>query len=172
MDQNKTIIGTVMMPNQANPNGNVFGGEIMKMMDSAAYACGYKYAHMNVVTARVDELEFHKPIFIGDLVNCTAEVVFVGHSSMEIFVNVEVEDIEHGDKPEQALTAYFTMVAMDRNGRPKAVAPLKVTTPEQRAAFEEGKERYEAHKARKRKQREAAFVAAKKAEQAAQSAKK
>ena len=67
----------------------------MKMMDSAAYAAARRYARSNVVTARVDELEFHLPILIGDLVVCTADIVFVGHSSMEIAVNVEVEDLEH-----------------------------------------------------------------------------
>ena len=63
-----------MMPSQANPNGNVHGGEIMKMMDSTAYAAARRYARSNVVTARVDELEFHLPILIGDLVTCSAEI--------------------------------------------------------------------------------------------------
>ena len=158
MEQSTTVTGSVMMPSQANPNGNVFGGEIMKMMDSVAYACSVRYAHSNVVTARVDELEFHKPIFIGDLVTCTAKVVFVGHSSMEVFVNVEVQDLEREDNPERALTAYFTMVALDRNGRPHAVRPLDVVTEEDRAAFEAGRRRYEAHKAAKREAAAAALA--------------
>ena len=150
VEDTTTVTGSVMMPSQANPNGNVFGGEIMKMMDSAAYACSLRYAHSNVVTARVDELEFHKPIFIGDLVTCTAKVVFVGHTSMEVFVNVEVQDMEREDKPERALTAYFTMVALDRNGRPHAVQPLEVITEEEKEAFAAGRKRYEDHKAAKR----------------------
>ncbi len=97
--ENRIIISEVMMPSQANVAGNVHGGEIMKMMDSAAYAAARRYARSNVVTARVDELEFHLPILIGDLVVCTADIVFVGHSSMEIAVNVEVEDLEHEGKP-------------------------------------------------------------------------
>ena len=56
MAQNKLIISQVMMPNQTNPSGNIYGGDIMKMMDSAAYAVTRKYARCNVVTARVDEL--------------------------------------------------------------------------------------------------------------------
>ena len=141
MAQNKIVISQVMMPSQANPNGNVHGGEIMKMMDSTAYAAARRYARSNVVTARVDELEFHLPILIGDLVTCSAEIVFVGHSSMEIAVNVDVEDLEQEGKPQRALTAYFTMVALDRNARAKR-------------AFEDGRRRYEAHKERKRIQRE------------------
>ncbi|MFA6850830.1 MAG: hotdog domain-containing protein [Selenomonadaceae bacterium] len=149
---NRIVISEVMMPSQTNPNGNVHGGEIMKMMDSAAYAASRRYARANVVTARVDELEFHLPILIGDLVVCTADIVFVGHSSMEVAVNVEVEDLEHEGKPQRALSAYFTMVALDRNARPKSVPPLLLDTEEARTAFEEGKQRYEDHKTKKKQQ--------------------
>ena len=164
MAQNKIVISEVMMPSQANPNGNVHGGEIMKIMDSAAYAAARKYARSNVVTARVDELEFHSPILIGDLVTCTAEIVFVGHSSMEVAVNVEVEDLDQEGKPQRALSAYFTMVALDRNSRPKSVPPLILDTEDAKRAFDEGRQRYEAHKARKKQQRdeEKARAAAKK----------
>ena len=134
MAQNKLIISQVMMPNQTNPSGNIYGGDIMKMMDSAAYAVTRKYARCNVVTARVDEL--------------------VGHSSMEVTVNVDVEDLDQEGKPQRALTAYFTMVALDRNSRPKAVPPLIIDSEEARRAFEEGRRRYEAHKEQKRQQRE------------------
>ena len=154
--RNMVIMSQVMMPSQANVAGNVHGGEIMKMMDSAAYAAARRYARSNVVTARVDELEFHLPILIGDLVVCTADIVFVGHSSMEIAVNVEVEDLEHEGKPQRALSAYFTMVALDRNSRPKNVPPLLLLTEEERAAFEDGKRRYEKNKAMKAKQKERA----------------
>ena len=156
MGQNKIVISQVMMPRQTNPNGNVHGGEIMKMMDSTAYAAARKYARSNVVTARVDELEFHLPILIGDLVTCTAEIVFVGHSSMEVAVNVDVEDLDQEGKPERALSAYFTMVALDRNSRPKSVPPLILDTEEAKKNFEAGRIRYEEHKARKKQQREEA----------------
>ena len=98
MQESRIVISEVMMPSQANPNGNVHGGEIMKLMDSAAYAAARRYARSNVVTARVDELEFHLPIRIGDLVVVTADVVYVGHSSMEIAVNVIVEDLDDGSR--------------------------------------------------------------------------
>jgi acyl-CoA hydrolase len=155
MNDNRVVIGQVMMPNQANPNGNVYGGEIMKIMDSAAYAVARRYARGNVVTARVDELEFHLPIHIGDLVTCTAEVVFVGHSSMEVSVSVDVEDLDVDSKPCRALTSFFTMVALDRNNRPKAVPPLAIDTDEAREAFEAGRRRYEKHKADKQRERAA-----------------
>ncbi|WP_333595219.1 acyl-CoA thioesterase, partial [Anaerospora hongkongensis] len=79
--ESKLVISEVMMPSQANVAGNIHGGEIIKLMDSTAYAAARRYARSNVVTARVDELEFHLPIFIGDLVICSAQVVYVGKSS-------------------------------------------------------------------------------------------
>ena len=143
------------MPSQTNPNGNVHGGELMKMMDSTAYAAARKYSRSNVGTARVDELEFHTPILIGDLVTCTAEVIYVGHTSMEVAVNVEVEVLEAEQGPQHALSAYFTMVALDRNGRPMAVPPLELETEEAKAAFEAARKRHELYHERK-KQRELA----------------
>lgn len=147
----QVIISQIMLPNQANVAGNVHGGEIMKIMDSTAYTAARRYAHTNVVTARVDELQFHEPILIGDLVICTAEIVFVGHTSIEISVKVEVEDLDDESTPQQALSAYFTMVAMDRNGKPLPVPPLKLETDTEKRAFMEGKRRYEEHRQSKRK---------------------
>ena len=69
---------------------------------------------------------------------------------MEIAVNVIIEDLDDNRDPQLALSAYFTMVALDRNARPKSVPPLALDTEEARAAFEEGKRRYAEHKARKR----------------------
>lgn len=149
----KIYLSEVMMPSQTNPNGNVHGGELMKMMDSTAYAAARKYSRSNVVTARVDELEFHTPILIGDLVTCTAEVIYVGHTSMEVAVNVEVEVLEADQGPQHALSAYFTMVALDRNGRPMAVPPLELETEEEKTAFEAARKRHELYHQRK-KQRE------------------
>jgi len=151
VSESKLIISEVMLPNQANVAGNIHGGEIMKLMDLAAYAVARRFAHTNVVTARVDELEFHLPIFIGDLVICTAQVAYAGKSSMEITVTVEVEDLECSDR-KKALSAFFTMVSLDKKGKTNLVPKLILNTPEEIAAFDEGEKRYERYKA-KRKQR-------------------
>ena len=126
------------MPHQANVAGNIHGGEIIKLMDSTAYATARRYARTNV----------HLPIFIGDLVICTAQVVYVGNSSMEIVVIVEVEDLETEGK-KRALTAFFTMIALDKKGRPTKVPELTLETEEEKRAFEEGRLRYERHKHKK-----------------------
>ena len=147
--ENKRTVLTmsqVMLPSQANVAGNVHGGEIMKFMDSTAGAAAVRYSHGNVVTARVDELQFHSPIFVGALVSCTGRIAYVGNTSMEVVVTVEVEDLESGEPPQRALSAYFTMVALDRMGKPRKVPDLAIETEEEKRLFEEGKKRRQERK--------------------------
>ncbi len=139
----KLIMSQVMLPSQANVAGNVHGGEIMKLMDTAAGAVAKKYARCNVVTARVDELQFHLPIFVGALVTLTATIAYVGRTSMEVIVNVDVEDLESDNEPKRALSSYFTMVALDKAGKPRTVSPLNPETEEEKVLYEEIKRRRE-----------------------------
>ena len=146
MDVRNTIVTSqVMMPHQANPAGNVHGGEIMKVMDNAAYAIALKYAKGNCVTARVDEMEFHLPIFVGALVTCTASIVYVGRTSMEVLVTVDAEELDGNGGPQRSLSAYFSMVRMGKNGRPQEIG--KPYTPE----TEDEKRLYEIALAKKQK---------------------
>lgn len=145
----RTKMSQVMLPGQANPAGNVHGGEIMKMMDTTASVVALKHCRKNVVTARVDELQFHMPIFVGALVTCKAELVFVGRTSMEIYVVVEFEDLQSDEGPKVALTAFFTMVALDSEGKPTPVPALITESKEEEEAFEAGRKRYEKYKARR-----------------------
>jgi acyl-CoA hydrolase/rubrerythrin len=138
-------IAQLMLPHQANPAGYAHGGEIMKMMDNAGGVVAARHAHTNVVTARVDDINFLKPVRVGDLVLVHACLTFVGHSSMEIRIEVETEDLAKEEK-QKALTANFIYVALDRNGKPTPVAPLLITTEEGERLFEEGRKRYEARK--------------------------
>ncbi|HWQ77851.1 MAG TPA: acyl-CoA thioesterase [Anaerovoracaceae bacterium] len=142
----KLTMSQMMLPSQANVAGNVHGGEIMKLMDTAAGAIARKYARGNVVTARVDELQFHLPIFVGALVTLTATVAYVGRTSMEVIVNVDVEDLESDSEPRRALSAYFTMVALDKGGRPREVPPLQLETDEEKLLYEEIKRRRDRQK--------------------------
>jgi acyl-CoA hydrolase len=114
----------------------------MKLMDNAAGIAAVRHARTSVVTARVDELEFLQPVHIGNLVTCNAQVTFVGSHSMEVLVTVMVENLKTEEPANVALTAYFTMVAMDKNGVPTAVPPLEITNDEERRLFEEGQKRY------------------------------
>lgn len=143
------IMSVVMQPDQANPSGNVHGGEIMKLMDNAAYVVAQRHARTNVVTARVDELIFHQPIFVGNLVTCHAFLTFVNRSSMEVVVTVEVEDLFSEASAKAALSAYFTMVALNVGGKPLSVSPLKLETEEEKIRFEAGQQRHEMNKRKK-----------------------
>jgi acyl-CoA hydrolase/ferritin len=135
----------VMLPHQGNPAGNVHGGEIMKMMDTAAGVVAARHAHANVVTAKVEELNFLRPVHIGELVFVNARLVFVSRTSMEVRVEVETENLATETR-HQALTASFIYVALDRSGNPVEVPPLLITTEEGERLFQEGKKRYEARK--------------------------
>jgi len=147
----RTVMSRVMLPSEANPAGNVHGGEIMKFMDTTAYVAARKHCRTNVVTARVDELEFHSPILVGQLVTCRAELVFVGRTSMEVAVKVEVEDLECDKPPRTALTAFFTMVSLDENGKPHPVPPLILESEREKELFRERQKRYEDYKAKREK---------------------
>lgn len=135
-----------MEQEHSNFAGNVHGGKIMKLMDDVAGITAVRHSGKNIVTARVDSLEFHYPIHIGDLVTFTGRLSFVGNSSMEIYVEVIVEDIRNKKAPRIASTAYFTMVALDDEGRPTSVPSLEITSEDEQKLFEAGKKRYLAYK--------------------------
>ena len=135
------VMAQVMLPFNANLAGNVHGGEIMKLMDNTAAALGRKYSKGSCVTARVDELEFLLPVYMGALVTCTATMVYVGRTSMEILVNVDVDDLLSEERPQRALSAFFTMVAMGEDGKPRAVKPYVPQTEEEKRLYEEAQAR-------------------------------
>jgi acyl-CoA hydrolase len=145
----KLIMSQLMLPSQANVAGNVHGGEIMKLMDTAAGAAAKRYARCNVVTARVDELQFHLPIFVGALLTLTATIAYVGRTSMEVIVTVEVEDLESDTEPKRALSSYFTMVALDKAGRPREVPAYTPETEEEKKLYEEIRRRREQKECRR-----------------------
>ncbi len=138
-------LAQVMLPHQANRAGNVHGGEVMKLMDSAAGVVAARHSHCNCVTARVEELNFLKPVKVGDLVFAHAFLTFMSRSSMEIRVEVETED-RFTEARQKALTARFIFVALDPNGKPAEVPPILITTEEGEKYFEEGRKRHDGRK--------------------------
>lgn len=142
VEDSKVCLGSLMQPGQSNSYGNIHGGEIMKLMDNTAGIVARKHARTNVVTARVDKLEFHLPIHIGNLVTFQGQLTFVGKKSMEVLVKVSVEDLKNEESPKLALTGYFTMVALDEDGIPTLVPNIEITNDEDRKLYDEGKKRY------------------------------
>ncbi len=133
--ETQNILMKVMQPTEANIYGYVHGGEIMKLVDEAAYASATRLARRNVVTASVDELNFEHPVHIGDLLILKSQVNYVGKTSMEVGVLIETENLKEG-RIFSVGSAYLTMVALDDMGRPTAVPPiiLATTTDRDRAA--------------------------------------
>jgi len=132
----------VMTPQDVNVAGNVHGGVIMKLIDSAGGAVAIRHARGNAVTASVDRLNFHHPVFVGDLLTLKASINFVGKTSMEVGVRVETENLITGERRHTA-SAYLTYVALDRNGRPRRVAPILPETPEELRRNREAQKRRE-----------------------------
>lgn len=133
-----------VLPNDANPHGTALGGTVMHWMDLAAAAAAHRHSRRPVVTASVDQITFEHPVRIGQLAILRSRVTHVGRSSMEVTVDVGVEDLNSG-KRRHTSTAYFTFVAIDDGGRPTEVPPLRLETDEER----EENRRAEARRARR-----------------------
>jgi acyl-CoA hydrolase len=149
ISESRSVLSEIMLPCQANPNGKVHGGEIVKIMDTCAGVAAMRHAKKNAVTVRIDQLEFYDPIMVGELVICEAQLVFAGKTSMEVEVIVKVEDLMTEAPARVALKAFFTFVALDEEGKPTPVPGLLLKSDEEKAAFAEGERRYLAHKKRK-----------------------
>jgi len=122
-----------MLPSDANPYGNVHGGEVMKLIDEVAGAAATRHTRARVVTARIDQLSFLAPVYVGHLVTAKASVNHVGHTSMEVGVRVEAEDMLTGNVVHVA-SAYLVFVATDDHGKPVPVPlpPLAAETDDER----------------------------------------
>lgn len=128
-------MSVLMTPDMANFIGNVHGGDLLKMLDQVAYACASRYSGSYVVTLSVDQVMFREPIYVGELVTFAASVNHVGRTSMEIGIRVEAEDVR-ARTIRHTNSCYFTMVAIDDNGKPTPIPPLNIKTPMQQCRFD------------------------------------
>ena len=150
--ESSILLAQVMNPQDANPAGNVHGGVIMKLIDTAAGSAAMKHSRSNCVTASIDRLDFHNPVFIGDLVTLRAGLNYTGKSSMEVGVRVESQNLITGEI-RHTVSAYMTFVALDKNGRPLAIEPLILETPEEQRRNREAQARREARLREKTKEK-------------------
>ena len=143
VSQSKTEISQLMLPQQANFAGTVYGGTILSIADSVAYVCAARHAGPNCVTVSVGRVDFREPIRIGELVTFLASVNFTGRSSMEIGIKIFAENLKTGGK-RHTNSCYFTMVHLDDQGRPKEVPRIVPETAEEKRRYEESRKRHEA----------------------------
>ena len=121
------------MPADTNPDGDIFGGWIMSLMDSAGAITATRRAEGRVVTASVSNICFLQPVKVGDVVCCYADVIRVGRSSMTLCVEVWVLRQGRGRRV-KVTAAEFTFVALDEAGRPRSLARRRSAAPDDAGA--------------------------------------
>jgi acyl-CoA hydrolase len=120
----------LVLPNDTNTLNNLMGGRLMHWMDIVSAIAGQKHCNSIVVTASVDNISFRSPIRLGDVVTLKARVTRAFNSSVEIRIDVDAENIPEGKKMDSN-TAYFTFVAVDKDGHPIEIPEVVPETPEE-----------------------------------------
>lgn len=138
----RVVMSVLADPSARNIYGSVHGGWIMRQVDHAAYVCAARHARHPAVTASIERVDFRSPIEVGDLVTLTAEVHWVGRTSMAIGVRVEAEDLPTGEI-RHTNSCLLTFVAIDRDFRPIPVPGLVRETEEQERRWERARDRRE-----------------------------
>jgi acyl-CoA thioesterase YciA len=119
-DRGEPAVRTLAMPADTNPSGDIFGGWVLAQMDLAAGIVAAQRAQGRVATAALDGMSFHKPVYVGDLVSCYAQVVRIGRTSMTVQVDTYVLRRRTGEEV-KVTEGRFTVVAIDEQGRPRPV---------------------------------------------------
>ncbi|HZJ92432.1 MAG TPA: acyl-CoA thioesterase [Thiopseudomonas sp.] len=136
-----TLNMTVLMtPDKANFSGNVHGGTLLKYLDEVAYACASRFAGCYVVTLSVDQVTFRQPIHVGELVTFLASVNYTGRTSIEVGIKVITENI-HKKLVRHTNSCFFTMVAIDDQGKSVEVPKLEPNTEDEIRRFANAQER-------------------------------
>ena len=136
----QVVTTNLVLPNDTNQLGNLLGGTLMHWIDITAAICAKQHTGRVCVTASVDQLTFHHPVKLGEIVTLQASVNRAFRSSLEIGVHVTARGEEESRR---ANTAYLTFVAIDDRGRPVPVPPVIPETPDEERRFREALERRE-----------------------------
>ncbi|MCC1485529.1 acyl-CoA thioesterase [Winogradskyella immobilis] len=131
----KTIVTDLVLPSETNPINNLFGGELLARMDRAASIAARRHSRRIVVTASVNHVAFNRAVPLGSVVTIEAKVSRAFTSSMEIYMDVWIEDRESGECI-KANEAIYTFVAVDETGRPVKVPELIAETDLEKERFE------------------------------------
>ncbi|MGY6560697.1 MAG: acyl-CoA thioesterase [Luteibaculaceae bacterium] len=134
-EETKTILTKIVLPNETNTLGNLYGGQLLSWMDSNAAISAQRHCRRVVVTASVNNVSFNNPIKLGDIVTIESKVSRAFTSAMEVFSDVWVENHITG-KRTKCNEAIYTFVAVDQNGAPIEVPELMPETEEEKSRFE------------------------------------
>jgi acyl-CoA hydrolase len=140
VDESRVEMTEVVLPNDANPLGNILGGKVMHLIDIAGGIAAHRHAQSHVVTVSVDTLDFRYPVRVGQIIVLHAFVTRAFKTSMEVEVNVYSEDYITGER-RQTSSAFLTYVAIDQSGKPTRVLPIVPRTAIERRRYREALER-------------------------------
>lgn len=133
--QSKTTSTDLVLPSETNPINNLFGGELLARMDRAASISARRHSRRIVVTASVNHVAFNRAVPLGSVVMIEAKVSRAFSSSMEVYMDVWIEDRESGECI-KANEAIYTFVAVDETGRPVRVPELVPETELEKQRFD------------------------------------
>src|SRR5436190_10163022 len=125
----------IVLPNDTNTLGNLMGGRLLHWMDICAAITSHRHCKRVVVTASINNVSFNIPIILGSVVTIQAKVSRAFHTSMEIFLDVWIEDPVTGAK-EKCNEAIYTFVAVDQHGAPLPVPELVPETEEEKQRYD------------------------------------
>jgi acyl-CoA hydrolase len=151
--ESQSEMAEVVLPNDANPLGNLLGGRLMHLIDLAGALACHRHARSYVVTASMDHLDFLAPVHVGDLLILRSSVNRAFNTSMEVGVKVWVENYISGSQ-RHVSSAYLTFVAVDRHGRHISVPPVIPETEEEKRRYEDAGRRRAARKAEQERKRQ------------------
>ncbi len=134
-EESKSIMTDLVLPSETNPLNNLFGGDLLARMDRAASIAARRHSRRIVVTASVNHVAFNKAIPLGSVVTVEAKVSRAFKTSMEIYIDVWIEDRVSGDRT-KANEAIYTFVAVDDTGHPVKIPPLKPETELEKLRFD------------------------------------
>lgn len=137
----KVEMTEIVMPNDTNPLGNAMGGRVMQWIDVCAAVAAGRHARTPVVTASVDNVDFHNPVPVGGVIVLLASVNFTGRTSMEVGVKVWQEDRATGSR-KHVVSAYLTFVSLDPDSKtPRAVPPVLPENDEEKRRYADAQQR-------------------------------
>lgn len=146
----RAIKSAIILPNDTNNRGTVFGGKVMYYIDDIAALSAMRHARLSVVTASTDSVDFLSPIQSQQAICLESFVTWTNNTSMEVFVKVIGEDLMSGERTVCA-TAFLTFVAMDDQGKPHPVPPVLPETETEKRLFDTAHERSLLRKERRKR---------------------
>lgn len=131
----KTIMTDLVLPSETNPLNNLFGGELLARMDRAASIAARRHSRRIVVTASVNHVAFNRSVPLGSVVTVEAKVSRAFRSSMEVYLDVWIDDRESGER-HKANEAIYTFVAVDDAARPVKIPEIVPETEEEKIRYD------------------------------------